>query len=176
MALSQDQKQAVVAEVGELLANSKLTVLAKYPGTSVKAMQNLRHEARNHSTVVRVIKNRLVKRALGGNDKFQKLDASIFSGQLLYAFNSEDEVAPAKDLADFAKTQPQIEFVGAISADGHLMSAIDVKVLAELPTKEQLHGQLVGMLAAPLSGFINVTVGNLRGLLNVLTAQAEKVN
>jgi large subunit ribosomal protein L10 len=92
---------------------------------------------------------------------------------LLYAFNSEDEVAPAQNLQAFAKTNPTLEFVGAITADGQFMSAEDVKALANLPSKEQLRAMLVGTIAAPLSGFVNVLSGNIRGVLNVLNARAE---
>src|SRR5580704_10143178 len=101
MALSRDKKNQVVAEVAELLSEAKLTVVANYPGTSVKAMQQLRRQARENGTSVRVIKNRLFKQALATNDKFKDLDTSLLKGQLLYAFNSSDEVAPAQSLANF---------------------------------------------------------------------------
>ncbi|HEY1644864.1 MAG TPA: 50S ribosomal protein L10, partial [Candidatus Saccharimonadales bacterium] len=92
------------------------------------------------------------------------------------AFNSEDEVAPAQILASFAKTNPGIEFVGAFSSDGQFMVAEDVKILANLPSKDQLRAMLVGTLAAPLSGFANVLSGNVRGVLNVLNARSEQLS
>jgi large subunit ribosomal protein L10 len=175
MALSKEKKAEVVSEVGELLAKSKLTVVAKYPGTSVKAMQSLRHEARQNGTTVKVIKNRLFKLALGANPTLKKVDSSTLSGQLLYAFNAEDEVAPAQSLANFAKTEPQLQFVGAISAEGQFLPAEDVKALASLPSKDQLRGLAVGTIAAPLSGFVNVLAGNVRGILNVLNARSQQL-
>ncbi len=175
MALTKDKKQAIVAEVAALLAESKLTVMASYPGTTVAAMQQLRHTARGSGTTVRVVKNRLVKQALAQNDQLKAIDASVLNGPLLYAFNAEDEAAPAQTLASFAKENPTLEFVGAITADGHLMSAADIKALAALPGKQQLRGILVGTLAAPLSGFVNVLSGNVRGVLNVLNARAESL-
>jgi len=176
MALTKDKKNEVVEEVSQLLADSKMTVLAEYQGTSVKAMQILRRQARESGTKVSVIKNRLVIKALGTNDKFKSVDTSVIKGQLLYAFNSEDEVAPAQSLANFAKTQPSITFVGAITADGTLITATDVNALASLPSKEQLRAQLVSTLSAPLSGFVNVMAGNVRGVLNVLQARAESLS
>ncbi|OVE79140.1 hypothetical protein BVY00_01125, partial [bacterium G20] len=98
---------------------------------------------------------------------------SQLHGQLLYAFNSDDEVAPARALADFAKTNPQIEFVAAITAEGQLLEANAVKDLASLPTKDVLRAQLISTIAAPVSGFVNVLAGNVRGVLNVLNARAE---
>lgn len=176
MALTKDKKTEVVKEVSELLNTSKLTVAAKYAGTPVKAMQELRRSGRDNGTVVKVVKNRLVIRALKDNPKYKEADTSLLSDMLLYAFNSEDEVAPAQTLANFAKTNPNLEFVGAYSADGQFMPAEDVKVLASLPSKDQLRSMLVGTLSAPLSGFANVLSGNVRGVLNVLNARSEQLN
>lgn len=176
MALTKDKKQEIVGEVAELLQSSKLTVVAKYEGTGVKAMQQLRRDARESGTKVKVVKNRLVKQALQSTDSLKDVDASALEGMLLYAFNSEDEVAPAQNLHAFAKKNPSLEFVGAITIEGQFMEAADVKALANLPSKDQLRAQLVGTIGAPLSGFANVLAGNVRGVLNVLNARAETLN
>jgi len=175
MALTKAKKQEIVQELSELLASSKLTVVAKYKGTTVKAMQSLRKDAKAGQTVLKVVKNRLVKQAVSQNDTFKSLDLAPLTGMLLYAFNSADEVAPAQVLHNFAKKEPQIEFVGAFTADGQFMGADDVKALASLPSKDQLRGMLVGTLAAPLSGFVAVMNGNIRGVLNVFSARAEAI-
>ncbi len=173
MALTKNEKQAVVTEVSELLADSKLTVVAKYEGTPVKALQGLRRDAKDGGTRVKVVKNRLVIQALKATDGFKDTETEALQGMLLYAFNAQDEVAPAQVLHAFAKTNPNLEFVGAITDEGQFIPADDVKVLASLPSKDQLRSMLVGTIAAPLSGFVNVMAGNVRGVLNVLTARAE---
>ena len=173
MALTKEKKNEVVKDVADLVTTSKLTVIAEYKGTPVKAMQALRHQARDNGTKVLVVKNRLVIKALQNNDVTKDTDTTALKGMLLYAFNAEDEVAPAQVLATFAKTQPTLQFVGAITAEGAFIGVDDVKALAALPSKEQLRGMLVGTIAAPLSGFINVMTGNVRGVLNVLSARAE---
>jgi large subunit ribosomal protein L10 len=173
MALTKEEKKDIIDEVAGLLASSKMTVVAKYQGTSVKSMQQLRREASNSGTRVIVVKNRLFRKAVESTDNLKDIDTGALTGQLLYAFNADDEVAPAQNLAAFAKNEPQIEFVGAISKDGQFLSAEDVKALASLPTKEQLRAQLVGTISAPVSGFVNVLAGNIRGVLNVLNARAE---
>lgn len=175
MALTKEKKQQVVDEVSDILKTSKLTVIARYSGTSVKSLQQLRREAKESGTQIRVIKNRLFKKILESSDGFSQIDTELLNGQLLYAFNDSDEVAPAQSLAAFAKQEPQIEFVGALTNDGQLMTADDVKALASLPSKDQLRGQLVGTIAAPLSGFANVLAANIRGVMNVLNARAEKI-
>lgn len=176
MALQKDKKHEVVAEVVELLDAAKMTVITKYQGTTVKAMQQLRREARDNGTKVRVVKNRLVAQALKQTKQLKDVDTNALEGMLLYAFNSEDEVAPAQAIATFAKKNPTLQFVGAINADGQFLSAEDVKALASLPSKEALRGQLVGTIAAPLTGFIGVMSGNLRSVLYALNARAEKLN
>lgn len=175
MALTREQKEEVVEQVAKLLSSSKMTVVAKYPGTTVGAMQQLRRDARENGTNVRVVKNRLMVKALKGVDQFKNIDTSNLTGQLLYAFNENDEAAPAQALAKFAKQNPSIEFVGAISSDGVFLGAEDVKMLATLPTKEQLRGQLVGTISAPLTGFMSALNGNLRGVMYALNARAEAI-
>ncbi|MBP6917135.1 50S ribosomal protein L10 [Candidatus Saccharibacteria bacterium] len=175
MALSKEQKEKVVTETTQLLESSKMTVLAQYSGIPVKSMQVLRKTARDNQTVVRVIKNRLVLQALNKVDKLKNVDKSVFKNQLLYAFNSQDEVAAAQALNNFAKTEPSLKFIGAISGDGAVLSVDDVKALANLPSKEALRAQLAGTVAAPLSGFVNVLNANLRGFLNILDARAKQI-
>lgn len=176
MALSKEKKSEIVADVSRLLADSRLTVIARYQGTPVKSMQELRRQAGENGTQVRVIKNRLFKKALTADDRFKETNTKDFIGQLLYAFNDQDEAAPAQSLAKFAKAEPQIEFVGALAFDGTILGPEDVRSLAALPSKDQLRAQLAGTIAAPLSGFVNVIAGNLRGVMNVLTARAEQLN
>jgi len=173
MALTKDQKNQVVSDVAELLASSKMTVVAAYPGTTVKAIQQLRRDASENGTAVRVIKNRLVIKAVQQNDNLKDVDVSALNGQLLYAFNSEDEVAPAQALANFAKTNPSIVFVGAISAEGKFLNADDVKALATLPGKEQLIAQVVATLLSPVNDVTNALSGNLHALLDGVEAKAS---
>ena len=172
MALTKAKKDEVVAEVSQLLTSSKLTVVAAYQGTSVKALQALRKSGRDNGTTLKVVKNRLVVQALKANDTTKDLDTSSLTGMLLYAFNSEDEVAPAQTLANFAKTQPTLQFVGAITAEGTLMSADEVKVFASLPSKPQLIAGIISTLNAPVRGVMSGLQGNLHGLLDALAAKA----
>ena len=167
MALTKAKKEEVITSVGELLSNSKMTVIAKYEGTPVKAMQTLRRDARQNNTTVKVIKNRLVKQALSANDKLKEVDSGLLEGMLLYAFNTEDEVAPAQSLHNFAKQNPSLVFVGAISASGEFLDAESVKALAVLPNKTQLIAGIINNLTSPLanlSGSLNTVPSLLQGL------------
>jgi len=172
MALTKDKKNEVVGEVADLLSSSKMTVVTKYEGTTVKAMQALRREVSGNGTVAKVVKNRLVIKALQQDDKLKDVDTSALQGMLLYAFNDEDEVAPAQAIATFAKTNPTLQFVGAITADGKFLDADEVKALATLPGKEQLIAQVVATLTAPLNDSVNALSGNLHALLDGVAAKA----
>lgn len=176
MPLSKIKKTELISELSELFGSSKLTVVAKYRGLTVKAMQELRREAKSQNTKVKVVKNRLVKQAMLGNETFKNTDVSELTDQLLYVFNAEDEVAPAQIVHSFAKKQGILEFVGAITSEGKFLSAEEVKALAVLPSKDALRGMLVGTLAAPLSGFVGVLSGNLRQFATVLEARAKTIN
>ncbi|MFZ1248825.1 MAG: 50S ribosomal protein L10 [Candidatus Saccharimonadales bacterium] len=166
MALSKTQKDDVVAEVADLLSSAKMTVVAKYQGTTVKALQTLRKDAKSSGTKIKVVKNRLVIKAMQQNEALKETNTGDLQGMLLYAFNSEDEVAPAQALKAFAKANPTIEFVGAFSADGTYMDATQVKTLADLPSKDALIGQVVETLLSPVNDITNGLSGNLHALLD----------
>jgi large subunit ribosomal protein L10 len=173
MALTKAGKNEIVNEVSDLLSTSKMTVIAKYQGTTVKALQSLRKDAKANGTKVKVVKNRLVIKAVEANDTLKDTDVSSLEGMLLYAFNSEDEVAPAQSLHTFAKLNPSIEFVGAISAEGKFLSADEVKALAVLPGKTQLIAGVINILQSPVRGVMSGLGGNLHGLLQGLEAKAS---
>lgn len=166
MALTKSEKDDVVAEVAQLLSDSKMTVVAKFQGTTVKALQSLRKDAKENGTKVKVVKNRLIIKALQQNDALKGVDVGELQGMLLYAFNSQDEVAPAQSLNTFAKANPTLQFVGAITAEGSFIGAEDVKALAGLPGKDQLIAQVVANLLSPVHDVTNALSGNLHALLD----------
>jgi large subunit ribosomal protein L10 len=172
MAISRDKKNELVAELTELLTNAKTTAFAAYQGLSVADLQVLRAQAREAGVTIKVVKNRLVRVALENIDTFKDLDTSTLNGQLLYALSSEDEVIPAKILADFAKTHDALVIAGGISAESGLMSADDVKALAALPSKGQLIAEVVAQLLSPVHDVTNALSGNLHALLDGVEAKA----
>ncbi len=172
MALSKTQKNDVVAEVSDLLQSSKMTVIAQYQGTTVKALQTLRREARDNGTQVKVVKNRLVVKAMQTSDTFKDTDTSALQGMLLYAFNADDEVAPAQILNQFAKKNPTLEFVGALTGEGKFIDSANVKALADLPSKNELVAQVVATLLSPVNDVVSGLSGNLHSLLDGIEAKA----
>lgn len=172
MAISRDKKNALVAEMSDTLAKAKMTVFAQYQGLSVADVQELRKAAREAGVVIKVVKNRLVRVAMESQDTYKNTDTSPLTGQLLYAISAEDEVAPAQILNDFAKTHPALQFAGAFSGEGKLLTADEVKALAGLPSKNQLIGQVVAQLLSPVHDITNALSGNLHALLDGVEAKA----
>lgn len=175
MAISRDKKNTLVAELTQIFASSKGTVGAAYTGINVAEMQELRALARESNVTILVTKNRLVRVALAASDKFKAADTGLLTGQLIYAFSSEDEVAPAQVIAKFAKTHPALKLVVGFDDSGKTLDTDTVTALAALPTKDQLRGQLVSVMAAPLSGFLSVANGAQRGFAQVLSQRAESI-
>jgi large subunit ribosomal protein L10 len=171
MALSKSQKQAIVSELDELLSQSKMTVVVKYQGTSVKALQELRKNAKDNGTKVKVVKNRLVKQALKNNSKLSKINTDLLEGMLMYAFNNNDEVAAAQVLNSFMKQNPNMEFVGAITQDGLLIEAEKVKELALLPNRDELLAGIINILNSPIKK-VSASLNN--SLVNIISSLEVK--
>ena len=175
MAISRDKKNTLVTELAELFSSAKGTAAAAYTGISVSDMQKLRREAREKDVVIKVVKNRLVRVALASSDTYKAADTSLLKGQLIYAFSSDDEVAPAQVLAKFAKAHPEIQLVAGFDATGLALDTATVNALANLPTKDQLRGQLLSVFVAPMSRFMSVATGAQRGMAQVLSQRAEQL-
>jgi large subunit ribosomal protein L10 len=149
VSLNLNDKKAVVAEVSAQVATAQTIVLAEYRGIEVGALTKLRAEARKQKVYLRVLKNTLARRAVEGT-AFAPLAADM-TGPLIYAI-SEDAVAAAKVVNDFAKSNDKM-VVKAGNYAGKSLDKAAVAALANIPTKEVLIAQLMGVMQAPVSGF-----------------------
>jgi large subunit ribosomal protein L10 len=172
MAISRDKKNELVAEFTELLTNAKTTAFATYQGLSVAQLQVLRAQARENGVIIKVVKNRLVRVVLGGISEYKDVDTTSLNGQLLYAIGTDDEVAPAKVLSEFAKTNDALVIAGGLSLEAGLLSADDIKALAALPSKSQLIAEVIAQLLSPVHDVTNALSGNLHALLDGVEAKA----
>jgi large subunit ribosomal protein L10 len=168
MAISRDKKQTLVTKLTELFASAKGIASATYAGLSVADLQSLRADGRAAGVVIKVSKNRLVRVALAENDKFKSADTTGLTGQLIYAFSNEDEATPAQVLAKFARKHPALKLANGFDNNGNALNAATVTALAD-----QLRGQLVSVIAGPLSGFLRVANGNQSGFVRVLSEHAK---
>lgn len=155
MAISKDKKTTLVADLTELLNNSKMVVYAKYEGLTVAELEELRKLARESDVKIKIVKNRLVKVAMKEIAAFKDTDASNLTGQLLYALGSDEDFDAAKVLAKFAKTHAKMELIGGFNAEGATLSKEEVTTLGSLPTKNELIAQVVDTLLSGINGIVS---------------------
>ncbi|MDD3487432.1 MAG: 50S ribosomal protein L10 [Candidatus Moranbacteria bacterium] len=165
--LTKDQKKELVKNLSETISDGKVIIFSDYAGTSVAKMKNLRDELRKNGSTYKITKKKLIDLSL----KNAGIEASVLDleGQIGVTVGKEDEVSAAKVLAKFAKENKNFKILRGV-LENKVISGKEVASLATLPSKEELLAKLVGSINAPVSGFVNVLAGNLRGLVNVLKA------
>ena len=171
MSTVRSEKEAVVAEVRTKLDESDAVIITEYRGLSVTALAQLRRELRKAGCEYRVYKNTLARFAAreAGVDG---LDTQLV-GPTAMAFVKGDVAAVAKSLKEYAKTNPLLVIRGGAVA-GKAVSAKDVDVLAELPSREVMLSQFAGMLQAPLvktAGLLQALPRNMAYGLKALVDQ-----
>ena len=159
LSLNRNEKAAVVTDVAAQVARSQTLALAEYRGLTVAHLDTLRRQARDKGVYLHVVKNTLARRAVAGTP-FEVASGAMV-GPLIYGF-SEDAVAAAKVIADFAKGNDKLVIKGGAYA-GKALDEAGVKALASIPSREVLIAQVAGLLKSPI-----------QRLAGVLAAVAEK--
>lgn len=172
MSKTRIQKQEIVADLADKFRRMKAAAFASISGFTMKDADNLRAKGRQAGVEIVVAKKTLLKLAAKEAGQ-ESVDPSALEGSILSAFAFDDEVSAAKVLADLVKEKETIKILGGV-LEGKLVDASEVKKLAALPSKTELLVKLVGSLNAPVSGFVDVLAGNLRGLVTVLKAVQDK--
>jgi large subunit ribosomal protein L10 len=152
LSLNRNEKQTVVADVAAQVARSQTLALAEYRGLTVEHLNVLRKQARDKGVYLHVLKNTLARRAVAGTPFEVASDAMV--GPLIYGF-SEDAVAAAKVISDFAKGNDKL-VVKAGAHAGKVLDAKGVSSLAAIPSKEVLLSQLLGLMLSPVSRIARV--------------------
>ena len=150
MSLNRQEKAVVIEEISAEVGRAQSIIVAEYRGLDVASVTVLRKTARESGVYLRVLKNTLVRRALGGTP-FEGLSAQL-TGPLIYGI-SGDPVAAAKVLADFAKTNDKLVITGG-ALPNSLLDQEGVKALATMPSREELLSKLLGTMQAPIAQFV----------------------
>lgn len=153
------QKEAILQRTSESLQGVTGVYLADLSGMTVEKVTLLRRKCREQGIQVRVVKNTLLKRALGERG-ITALDPHLV-GPTGVVFSATSEVAPAKVLADFAKEHERPRLKAAV-VDGRLFDEAAIKVLATLPSREVLLAEVLGTLIAPMTTFLAAIDATLR--------------
>lgn len=169
--MNKTQKETAVTELREEFQQARAAILTQYRGLTVAQSNALRRNLEKEGAAHRVVKNTLARRAVEGTE-FEAL-VEEFSGPISVTFVRSDPAATAKVIAEFAKSNPDLVIrCGALG--GKLLGAAEVEALSKLPSREELLGQFVGVLAGPLRNLVGVLSGVPRSFVQVLGAIQEK--
>ncbi len=167
MALSIEQKKAVVEEVAEVAKTALAAVAAEYRGITVEEMTDLRVKARESGVYLKVAKNTLVRRAVEGTE-FECMQDSL-TGPLLLAFSMEDPGAAARLVKDYAKSNDKL-ITKLVAIGGELFEASELERLSSLPTYDQAIAILMGVMKAPVEKLVRTLVEPHTKLVRVIAA------
>lgn len=172
MAKTKAQKKEILDGLKEKLDDMKSAVFVNFSGIPVKEINGLRNTCKDENISYIVAKKTLLKKIL--KDKgLADIKDDDFNGEVATVISFEDEIAPAKLVSIFFKDHDKMKILGGV-LEGELINEDKVKALAKLPSKPELLAKVVGSIASPLSGFVNVLSGNLRNFVYALNAISEK--
>ncbi|MEZ5126302.1 MAG: 50S ribosomal protein L10 [Thermoleophilia bacterium] len=166
-----NEKEAVIAEIAAQLTKAENLYVSDYRGLTVAQLSELRAKLRESGSSFTVVKNTLGGIAAERAERAELRE--LLGGPTAVTFCGDDVVAAAKALSDFARTHPQLEVRGGL-LNRSVVDAAGVKALATLPPREVLVGQMVGTIAAPLTGLVTVLQGTIGGFVRALNQVAEQ--
>ncbi len=167
-----DVKRQAVAELAELLRASSAMAVADYRGLKVSDMQAVRRTLRDSGVQLHIAKNRLLKIAADEADRTELKPR--LTGPTALATIDGDEAAMAKALADALRPYSRTVTVRGGMLGSQAIDASQLTRLATLPTRDVLLGKIAGGMAAPMTGMAAVLAANIRNLVGVLSAVADK--
>ena len=150
--MNKQKKKAYIEEMKGFFNKKSSIFITHYQGLSVKQIDALRKEMREHGILFKITKNRITKLALEGS-KYKKLE-NLFSGPTAVAF-SEDAIISAKILTKFAKKNSNLKIIGGIMEEEPL-SVEEVEKIATLPTLDEARANITGILASPAQKIISI--------------------
>lgn len=166
MAKTRAQKEEALKELADKLKSFKSLVFADYKGLKVKESAEIKRLCKKQNVKYLVAKKTLLSLALA-KAGYKDIDVKGLQGNIAIIIGFEDEVAPAKIAATFAKDHVALKMLGGIM-ESKFIDFNQVTALSKIPSKVELLSQLVRSINSPVSGFVNVLAANIRGLLTVL--------
>lgn len=146
-------KQPIVQEISESIKDAASLVVVDYRGLTVAEDTALRKQLREAGVTYKVYKNTLVSRAVDGTE-FESLK-DVLEGPNAFAISTEDATAPARVLANFAKTAPALEIKAGV-VDGTFYDENGMKAIASVPSREVLISRLLGSMQSPITNLARV--------------------
>jgi len=166
MALTKEQKKKILDDLKEKIAKQKAMVFVDFTGLKVKDLSSLRKKLKAIDNELRVAKKTLFCLAL--KEKKLEMAKEKLKGEIAIVFGYRDELSLAKTVYQFSQENPNLKILGGF-LENKFREAEKIITLAQLPTKEELLVSLVRSINAPISGFVNVLGGNIKGLIYALS-------
>src|SRR3982751_3384838 len=169
--MNRDQKAAAIAEIAQNIEESDAVFAVDYRGISVPQAAELRAKLREADTRFRVVKNTLTLRAAdqAGADSLK----ALLEGPTALAFVRGDAAAAAKAIADYARATELLPFKGGLM-EGNPLTPDEIRAISRLPSRQLLYGQLVGVIAHPISGLARMLKQLIGGLALALGQIQER--
>ena len=146
-------KKPIVDDISAHVKDAQSVVLVNYAGLTVEQDTKLRKELREAGVVYKVYKNTMMKRAFA-ETPYETLVQHL-DGPNAIAISQDDATAPARILANFAKTAPKLELIAGV-VEGSYYDKAGITALAEIPSREVLLGRLLGSMQSPIANFARV--------------------
>lgn len=162
------QKEESMQKISDHFSRSKSIVFTVNKGINAEQMVELRKKLIKNNCKYAVPKKTILGLILKQNDLSLPADF-VLDGAVNLVFSFTDEINGPKTIHEFASTVDKVEIIGGIY-NQQFIPKDQVIALATMPSKDELYAKLVGSINAPISGFVNVLAGNIRGLVNVLNA------
>ncbi len=169
--MNRDQKAAAIAEIAAHIDESQAIFAVDYRGISVAQVAELRAKLREADATFKVVKNSLTERAADqvGAETLKEL----LEGPTALTFVRGDIATAAKAIADYARATQLLPFKGGLM-EGAALDPEQIRSLSRLPSREVLYGQLVGVVASPVSGLVRTLSALIGGLASALGQVREK--
>jgi large subunit ribosomal protein L10 len=171
MALTREQKKNIINDLESKIEKQKSIVFMDFTGIKVKELAKLRETLKESGNEMKVAKKSLMEIAL--KNKNIELDSKKLEGEVAMVFGYEDEITPSKLVYQFSRENQKAKILGGF-LENRFYEISDIIRLAELPSKEQLLGMLLGTLSAPATNLVGVLSGNMRKLVFALSQIKEK--
>lgn len=170
MSKTKAQKQQTINDLKDSLAKARGFIFADIQGLKAKELVDLRRKVKQARGQLKVAKKTLIDLAMA---KGNETGVKNMSGEVAVLFTLEEPLNPLKVLYNFSKENDKLKLIAGV-IDNILVGKEDLLAMAQLPSKEELLARLAGSLNAPISDFVNVLQGNLKGLVYLLSLIANQ--
>ncbi len=171
MALTREQKQKVIEDIKEKINRQKAIVFVVIEGLKAEELFELRKELKGKDCLLTVIKKTLADKVFKENKINSNIEEMV--GQLALVFGFKDQISSAKISYKFSRKNKKLKILGGLF-ENSFINTEEVVNLAKIPSREELLAKVVGSIASPISRFVNVLQGNIKGLINVLAKAKAK--